>query len=425
MAAACSSRLCSGALATARPAFPDEADPETIVAARAAFALLIKPELTLDKTGPADAVPGDALNYGLSVKNIGDGPTLGLDLTDTKPDASTASFTRPTLVAEATWTENATFSVACTVADGTLLTNAAAVTGKDMLGTTFTANDSVTTTIHAPVLTLAKIATPSVGAGEAITYRLTYQNTGSGGATNVVVVDKLPAGVYYSSALDLGSGPLPTSATLGVDGRWTLTWNVGAVGGSSSASTIEFTARPTLLFTGGENLINDASLTFTNGNGCTYAPVTASAATAITVVLPSEDPLGLGYWRTHPEAFTAEYLARIQATDQRFDGADGSLPNGALSLSEVAAVLIPGGNMDKVLEEQLLATYMNLSTRRINAGTEIESRLAARLGIGNVADAAHFGIATLGLPVNSSTRGRFSDSTTLLDQINANRVLIY
>jgi len=240
------------------------------------------------------------------------------------------------------------------------------------------------------------------------------------------VVDRLPAGVYYSNALNLGAGPLPATAVLGVDGRWTLTWNIGSVGGNSGPQVIEFTARPGLLFTGGQLLTNEARLTFTNGNGCTYAPVNASASTSIAVVPPTQDPVGLGYWRSHPEDLTSEILARIQATDQRFDGADGSAPNGALSNAEVAAVLVPGGNMDKVLEEQLVATYANLATRRFNANTVLDFRLAGHLGLGNVAAAAIYAQQTLALPVDKSTRGRYSDATTVLDQINNNKkALVY
>ena len=45
--------------------------------------------------------------------------------------------------------------------------------------TSSSASDAVTTTVHAPVLTLAKAATASVNAGEAITYRVTYGNSGA------------------------------------------------------------------------------------------------------------------------------------------------------------------------------------------------------------------------------------------------------
>jgi hypothetical protein len=45
--------------------------------------------------------------------------------------------------------------------------------------------------------------------------------------------------------------------------------------------------------------------------------VTAARSVAITAVRPSRNPLTHGYWKTHPETWTVELLARIQATDQR------------------------------------------------------------------------------------------------------------
>ena len=407
------------------PPFPNEANPETIAVARAAFATLVRPELSLVKTGPANAIPGDTLSYGLNLRNVGDGPALQVSLTDTKPDATVLSFSIGTLTAGAQALRNLTFLASCALTDGAVVTNSATATAVDMLGNPFSASHNVATTIHAPVLTLTKTATSSVAAGEAITYTITYANTASGGATNVVIVDKLPTGVYYSAALNQGTGPAPSTAILTADGRWTLTWNVASLVPNSGPQTIQFTARPSLLFTGGQSLVNNATLSFTNANGCTYNPVTASAATTIVVIPPTRNPGGIGYWRNTPSQLTSEILARIQATDQRFDGEDGTTPDGRLSLAEVAAALVPGGNMDKVLKEQLLGTYANLATRRFNANTKLDTRLTTRLGLRNVAEAALYGINTLKLPVNSSTRSQFSDATTALDQANNNRGLLY
>jgi hypothetical protein len=70
---------------------------------------------------------------------------------------------------------------------------------------------------------------------------------------------------------------------------------------------------------------------------------------------------------------------------------------------------------------QLLATYFNLGARALNAGTAIDSNKARALGLRNVRDAAIYGIDTLKLPVNSSTRPRYSDATDVLDEIVNNR----
>jgi uncharacterized repeat protein (TIGR01451 family) len=305
-----------------------------------------------------------------------------------------------------------------------VLTNTASARGRDLINNVATGSDSVATTIHAPVLTLAKTATSSVNAGQAIIYRLTYRNTGSGEAKSVVVTDTLPRDVYYSTALDTGAGPAPTSVTRNADGTTTLAWSVGSLTGNSAARTIEYTARPSLLFLGGSSVINGATVTFTNANGCTYTPVTTSRSTGITTVPPTRDPLTVGFWRTHPETWTAETLARIQATDQRYDGADGSLPDGRLTASELTAALASASAPQVILAQQLLAVYFNLAERRINAGTAISSKLASRLGLTNVRGAALYGIETLALPA-AANRGRYSDATNVLDEINRNRSEIY
>jgi uncharacterized repeat protein (TIGR01451 family) len=306
------------------------------------------------------------------------------------------------------------------------VTNAVVVTGQNVIGVPQPSlNDSVVTDIQFPELEATKTATVSVNAGERITYRVTYENVGDADAAGVALIDTLPPDMYYSAALDAGAGPAPDTVTPNTDGTTTLTWFLGTVSVGSGQTVVEYTARPSLLVLGGETLSNDASLDFSDANGNDYPAVAVSASTSITTVPPTRNPMGLGFWRNHLELWSAEILARIQATDDRFDGEDGTTPDGMLSTAEVRAVLVPGGNMDKVLEEQLLGTYFNLATRRINAGTTISSRIADRLGLGTVRAAAIYAIDTLLLPVNSSTRARFSNITTVLSEINANKSEIY
>jgi uncharacterized repeat protein (TIGR01451 family) len=400
------------------------ADPGTIERAQAYLSRLLRPDVSVDKSGPADTTPGATLAYSLDVRNGGSGPAFSVTLVDTRPDGSTAPFDLDLLTVGSKASRAVSYTVPCTAADGSVLTNTATVSAVDLVGfaETSTANnrDSVSTSVHAPVLTLSKTATPAVNAGEAISYRLTYENTGSGDARSVVLTDTLPTDVYYSAALDQGAGPKPDAVNRNADGTTTLTWNVGTLAAGSGPQSIEYTARPSLLSLGGGSVQNGATLTFTNENGCAYAPVTAARSTAITTVPPTRDPLSMGYWKTHPNEWTSEILARIQATDQRFDGADASPPDELLSPAEVNAVLGAGGTTPNVLRSQLLATYLNLATRRINAGTAIASKTDSRLGLRNVREAALYGIATLRLPL-AGNANRYSDATTVLDEINLNK----
>jgi uncharacterized repeat protein (TIGR01451 family) len=404
-----------------------------------------EPAVSVTKTGTAAGIPGDAVSYTVRISNGGPGPARTIVVDDTWPRGLT--FTGAN-VAPASNTLNAdgsrrirwTFDTLAPGAALTLtlagtiefppaadaVTQAAVITYQNVLGEPKTpVLGSVTTDIQFPELEATKSATTSVNAGEAITYTVTYQNVGDADAAGVVIKDTLPINIYYSSALDLGAGPRPDTVSSNPDGTTTLTWRIGAVPAGSGPRSISYTARPSLLFLGGAAVSNGAALDFTDANGNDYPALSATASTTITVRAPTRDPQGLGFWRAHPELCSTEIRARIQATDKHFDGADGTTPDGVLSLAEVQAVLVPGGNMDKVLEEQLLGTYLNLADRRINAGTTISSPTTTRLRLGNVRDAALYAIDTLRLPVNSANRARFSDATRVLDEINNNKSEVY
>ena len=396
----------------------DEADPETIARSREFLTNLLRPSMTVDASGPAFARPGDSINYTIALANGGRGPALHVGFVNTRPDSTTVDVSVGTLQVQTSANRTVSYSIPCSVVDGAVLTNLVAASGIDLLSNALSANDAVQTTVQAPRLRMTKTATPSVNAGEAITYAIEYQNSGTGAATQVVITDVLPAGIYYSVALDTGTeGPRPTSVTLNSDGTRTLRWVIGTLAGSSTAQRISFTARPTLLARTGTSYTNEATLSFSNENGCTYDAVNASASTSITEVPATLDPLTIGYWKAHPEEWIAEILARIQATDQRFDrlGSTGTLLAGEIE----AAFASPG--MPYILEQQLLATYFNLATRRLNAGTLIDSRLARRLGLTDVGAAAEYGIAILALPLNKSTSDRYSDAAIALDEINNRR----
>jgi hypothetical protein len=209
------------------------------------------------------------------------------------------------------------------------------------------------------------------------------------------------------------------------NGTTTLTWSIGHVASGAASASIVFTARPTLLFLGGETLTNSAVLAFENDNGCEYESQPASASTRITVVPATRDPLSLGFWRNHPELWSAEFRGRIQATDQRFDGADGSAPDGILSPAEDTAIMAPSGNGVRVLQQQLTGTYLNLASRRINAATALDSKLTKKLGLANVRDAVVYAQGTLNLPLTKATQTRYSDATSILDGINLNKIEAY
>lgn len=393
-----------------------------------AFALF-SPDLALVKAvDRAAAAPGQRLAYTVTARNEGTGTATSVVMLDTFADGSQTSRSLGVIAAGDEAATALTYDVPCTTEDGTKIVNNAGVTARNLLDNpeADTANNSAsaTTTVHAPKLALSATATGSVDAGEAITYRLTYENSGSGSAQDVTITDTLPAEVYYSAGLDTGAGPAPGTVARNADGTTTLTWNVGAVDGDSGPQVIEYTARPSLLLVAGSTVANGARLTFGSAGGCTYDAVTAARSVSVTSVPPTRDPLTHGYWKSHPDTWTGELLARIQATDQRYDGADGSAPDGRLTEAEVGGAFGETGGSPQILRGQLLATYFNLATRRINAATAIRSKTATRLGLGTVRAAALYASATLALPLGGNA-DRYSDAVRTLDEINMNRSVVY
>ncbi len=392
---------------------------------KANYATALGPDLsTSTVVDRPDATPGDTLTYTTTVTNIGPGTAFKVTLDEVPPNAAPATVILADLAPGESTTRSFTGTAVFPTADLTVLTGTATVRGVDHLGTPdqHPANDlsSASTTVHTPVATLAKSATSAVAAGEAVTYTLTYGNTGTGTATNVVVRDVVPADVFYSVALDTGTGPRPTTVVVNADGTTSLTWTIGTVAKQSGPFTIVFTARPTLLALGGTGLSNHAAEEFGDVNMNSYPTLSASAATTVGTAAITKNPLSQGYWQNHPAEWTTEILARIAATDSRFDGADGSAPNGELSPAEVRAVFARPGQ-PSTLQSQLLAAYFNLATRRINAGTTVSSKLSTGLGLTNVRDSVLYARATLALPYKAGNSARYSDATSLLGEINQNK----
>lgn len=347
----------------------------------------LKAAKTVDK---ADAIPGDQLAYTVTATNKGPATATNVAITD-------GEETRPVadLPAGESAAEHFTATIPCATADGTKIVNTARVTGKPELDETLGDNTATaTTTVHAPVLTLTKTATPSAGAAEPVTFTLTYHNTGSAAATGTTITDVLPQGLYYSQ----GSA----QATRNSDGTTTLRWTPGAVP-AGAAATITYTARTSLLATGGTTVTNNATLGYGDAGGCAFADVTAAATSTVTEQPPSRNPWLPTLWQLHRSLRTPELLARVQATDQRFDV---SPADGVLSQSEADAALAVSALPYGLLRAQLMATYLNLADRRINASTRILS-----IGFDTVGDAARYA-------QRADDLVKQLKATTLLNEVN-------
>jgi uncharacterized repeat protein (TIGR01451 family) len=111
------------------------------------------------------------------------------------------------------------------------------------------------------------IADPS----DTLIYTLTYENIGTGIATDVTVVDTIPADTTYVGAVpekDSSSGDI-------------YTWNIGTVADGASG-TITITVTVDAFVIDGTNLLNTATLDYDDANGNPYTQLPASASTIVT-----------------------------------------------------------------------------------------------------------------------------------------------
>jgi uncharacterized repeat protein (TIGR01451 family) len=136
--------------------------------------------------------------------------------------------------------------------------------------------------VSAPVLSFTKSANlASALPGNALTYTLTYTNSGPGAATGVTVTDTLPAELTYVTGTSFpGSIPLVVGSTGGSPNRQILTWTVGSVAGSGTTGSISFqalVASPYPSVGANQPMANTAVLTTAES-----APVTAASTVLVT-----------------------------------------------------------------------------------------------------------------------------------------------
>ncbi|PYT15718.1 MAG: hypothetical protein DMF51_06235, partial [Acidobacteria bacterium] len=182
------------------------------------------PVLTVVSADAPDPVAaGASLTYTLSYTNTGNANATAILLTDTIPantafvsagsgtlSGSVVTWSIGSLAAGASGTVQLVVRVASPLANGTVIHNqtysvasaqTAAVNGVD----------DTTTVTSAPVLAVSASDAPDpVAAGANLTYTLSYSNTGSAGATGVILSDTVPgslaAGVVTWSIGSLAAG---------------------------------------------------------------------------------------------------------------------------------------------------------------------------------------------------------------------------
>jgi uncharacterized repeat protein (TIGR01451 family) len=219
------------------------------------------------------ADPGDFIKYTITYKNTGTGDATEVEITDTIPADTTLESTDPTHTSSSgdtyTWdlgtveagkdgTITVIVSVDAHTPDGTLLRNTATLDYSDANGNPYPQmKDYADVTVTAPVMTIAKTGNvDTADPGDGITYTITYKNTGTGTATNVVVADTIPPDTEFVSA-----DPVYTR----VSGN-TYTWEIGDVCGGCEGS-IELVVKVKVRTPDETVLTNYVTLNYDDANG--------------------------------------------------------------------------------------------------------------------------------------------------------------
>ncbi|MFN2221765.1 MAG: right-handed parallel beta-helix repeat-containing protein, partial [Candidatus Promineifilaceae bacterium] len=193
------------------------------------------PALSIEKSGPAEALTGSPILYEITVTNSGVAGASGLVITDTVP-ANTTSVTPldggsvsnglvQWNLANLAGGSEATFRFQVT-AEQTITNDDYAVTaagGYQAIGAT-----PVTTVVGQPQLSIVKRGPFAAAPGQDIVYQLTISNTGPISATNVVVSDTLPAGATYVSGGQLMGN--------------VVRWEINSIAAGGGVVQVSFTA---------------------------------------------------------------------------------------------------------------------------------------------------------------------------------------
>ena len=261
---------------------------------------VVRPLLSINKTGPQSALLGSRFDYNVSVANTGDGAAYNVTVTDTLPDGIRFISASPTAVVSGqtlTWNlgtlaSGATDGVSITVAGSQSgsHTNVATVDSEGPY--TEPREDSATTVVLSPSVELA-ISGPPLYVGNAGEYRITATNTGETTLTNAVVTSSVPDGMMFVSTTPavepteeggilwpIGDIPIgeERSVVLSLqadeEGSATLVAGVATDEGPTASASLDITVRPAvggdISLIEGDSLVregDEASFTFAVNNG--------------------------------------------------------------------------------------------------------------------------------------------------------------
>jgi uncharacterized repeat protein (TIGR01451 family) len=221
------------------------------------------PDVSIVKTGPATAAPGDTLTYTLTVHNDGNVVLPNVAVTDSLPTGTTFVS-----AAGSGWTCTGTTDISCTLGGdlalggssvvtivatldaaftGTSISNTGVVTPNDITPADNTS--TVTTAVtQVPDVSIVKTGPATAAPGDNLTWTLTVHNDGSIAVSGVAISDTIPADTTFVSASGTGwtcTGTTDISCTLGSDlgvGGSSVVTIVATLNAGFTGSTVSNTA---------------------------------------------------------------------------------------------------------------------------------------------------------------------------------------
>jgi uncharacterized repeat protein (TIGR01451 family) len=242
-----------------------------------------RPQLTITKEGPPDAVIGSTYKFTGTLTNTGSGPAKNIELIDYLPVgltfvSSSHSAVYDVAARKVTWQLGSLSSGNSIPGWITVLVDNATPSGSRFINNfqaTWTDNLSIPygpvsaskeiTAYSNPQLTITKEGPDEATVGSYITFTGSLSNVGGLPAENTVLVDYLPAGLNY-----VGSSQ---SAVYDPVTR-TVTWQIGHVA-SGAAMPGWLTVQVDSSVPNGARLTNTFGVTWKDGSGNTFGPANA------------------------------------------------------------------------------------------------------------------------------------------------------
>jgi uncharacterized repeat protein (TIGR01451 family) len=244
---------------------------------------------TVDDTGPDE---GQTITYTITLTNNGPLQATNIVVTDVVPSGITyvaASITGGDSRNEAdpagaglSWTVNSlnnggastslTFEATVDAGEGgnTIANTATKIQDQDDNNATVDDPGEDITVVY-PNITLSKAADKAnARPDETVTYTLTYGNTGTGDATNLVITDTIPANTTLVNGSITGGG---------TESGGVITWNLGALAAGVINVTVQFDVTVDTGTAAGTLIDNEATANYDDALGAGQTPVTSNTAT--------------------------------------------------------------------------------------------------------------------------------------------------